>query len=896
MSVDFSKLIATPQGNTVHQKPADQQAVATPVAQVTPAAPSTQAASTPVVQQQLTKDTFTPQTPKTSEPVSFLDKALKYSGVVALVATPIAVIATHKFGNNGNDKVLKDLTNSVADIAKKIEDSTVFQKTIQEAQEGIKTAQNELKSQVTDVTKKVVELAGTVAGATLILNSIGNVKGGAKNQFKKSQEISPATIEILETEATKRINGEFQWPKIDNINAWMVTAETESFLSTGGLGQVAVQLPDAFNKKFEGDKENNIDIITPLYVSQNKDKNNKDIPEDKKQSFITKVNEKEYLYTGGGNKPNKINLKVVDSFKVKVYNPATASFKNEEVEILEGTYTSPATKATSKYTFIKNDKYFNIDPGANNPTGREKMYVTNVNNIDEEERMMFLSKASYEYLKRVKEGTVKDQQAPNILLANDWHAAAMAPLMRYKAPVDADKKAMSKETYDYIKNVPIIHITHNAKLEGVENDAKIADKIVRTLFEEDTDEISPKLRAYNEEGWPLSNGEGTYNSAKADVYLADRIVPVSNNYAKEITKSKDLTNNEETRMANKARDEHNTMIGIVNGYDKDRLRPNQNVMGKINDAFRTSLEYKPYDNLSGDQAYEAKQHNKKATFVALNELANRARSNELIIKNLKNPEKDDVKLYKADSCELPADLDINKVPFISSVGRFVEQKGFDYMVKGLTNIINNTKPGQEYPVVAILGSGDEEFIKPIKAFKDELLKTNPEAAKRIFIFTGFNNDMREAFGTGSDFFALPSKWEPCGLTQMECMSKGSIPIATSTGGLPDTIYDGKDGFLTDEFFGFASNEPIYPSEADVKSGKLRNNNKSLLKVRDNIDSYTVALSRAFETFYTNHDKIREMSVNAMERDFSWNLPNGPLDQYIELMKTGTVKRDTEATK
>ncbi len=96
---------------------------------------------------------------------------------------------------------------------------------------------------------------------------------------------------------------------------------------------------------------------------------------------------------------------------------------------------------------------------------------------------------------------------------------------------------------------------------------------------------------------------------------------------------------------------------------------------------------------------------------------------------------------------------------------------------------------------------------------------------------------------------MPSKFEPCGLTQMEAMAKGALPVARATGGLVNTIRDGVDGFV----------------------------------------SYTYAetLAKALETFYDDKDTIEKMRAAAMNKDFSWNAPNGALDKYHNLFHTGS---------
>ena len=68
-------------------------------------------------------------------------------------------------------------------------------------------------------------------------------------------------------EASSRIFGTRPWPQIENINAWMVTSETNEFKSDGGLGKVAEDLPNSFNKRFNKDSKNFMSVITPMYVN-----------------------------------------------------------------------------------------------------------------------------------------------------------------------------------------------------------------------------------------------------------------------------------------------------------------------------------------------------------------------------------------------------------------------------------------------------------------------------------------------------------------------------------------------------------------------------------------------------------------------------------------------------
>jgi starch synthase len=88
--------------------------------------------------------------------------------------------------------------------------------------------------------------------------------------------------------------------------------------------------------------------------------------------------------------------------------------------------------------------------------------------------------------------------------------------------------------------------------------------------------------------------------------------------------------------------------------------------------------------------------------------------------------------------------------------------------------------------VVVGGSGDEAVAQKMR----EAANQNPEC---VAFHDGYAD--ANAIFAGSDVMIMPSRFEPCGLMQMEAMRYGCIPIATDTGGLHDTIEDGKTGFL-----------------------------------------------------------------------------------------------------
>src|ERR1700679_3968168 len=93
--------------------------------------------------------------------------------------------------------------------------------------------------------------------------------------------------------------------------------------------------------------------------------------------------------------------------------------------------------------------------------------------------------------------------------------------------------------------------------------------------------------------------------------------------------------------------------------------------------------------------------------------------------------------------------------------------------------------------MAILGLGEPELehilSRVARAHRDD-----------IAVLVGFNEPMARRIIAGSDFTLMPSRFEPCGLTQMQAQRYGALPIAHATGGLVDTIEEGVTGFLFSE--------------------------------------------------------------------------------------------------
>ena len=113
-------------------------------------------------------------------------------------------------------------------------------------------------------------------------------------------------------------------------------------------------------------------------------------------------------------------------------------------------------------------------------------------------------------------------------------------------------------------------------------------------------------------------------------------------------------------------------------------------------------------------------------------------------------------------------------PLIGVVSRIVEQKGFDIMQKAQDELMK-----LDFSLV-VLGTGQPELEK----FLLDLKKRYP---KRVGVAIGFDNALAHRIEAGSDFFLMPSRFEPCGLNQMYSLRYGTIPIVRKTGGLSDTV-------------------------------------------------------------------------------------------------------------
>ena len=171
------------------------------------------------------------------------------------------------------------------------------------------------------------------------------------------------------------------------------------------------------------------------------------------------------------------------------------------------------------------------------------------------------------------------------------------------------------------------------------------------------------------------------------------------------------------------------------------------------------------------------------------------------------------------------------VPLFAMVTRMTEQKGFDLVAHVIDDLMTNNDMQ-----FMLLGSGDERFENFMRAAESRY-------KGRLCAYIGYNEELSHLVYAGSDFYLMPSRFEPCGLSQMIAMRYGSIPIVRETGGLRDTVAPYNE--YTDEGVGF--------SFANYDAWEMRN-------------AVLYALS-----FWNNKEVMHGLISRAMQADFGFEL-------------------------
>ena len=183
------------------------------------------------------------------------------------------------------------------------------------------------------------------------------------------------------------------------------------------------------------------------------------------------------------------------------------------------------------------------------------------------------------------------------------------------------------------------------------------------------------------------------------------------------------------------------------------------------------------------------------------------------------------------------------VPVLGMVTRMDVQKGVDIALKGLKML------GKQNWQLVLLGAGDPRLESMAKNLQAEM----PE---RVRVETRYDAKLARQIYGGADIFLMPSRYEPCGTSQMISMRYGCLPLVSAVGGLLDTVTDGVTGFTF---------------------------------VGTKVKAFNDAIRRAL-SLYPNRERWGEMQNAGMALDFSWpRSAQKYLELYKKLVETPSIK-------
>ena len=183
-------------------------------------------------------------------------------------------------------------------------------------------------------------------------------------------------------------------------------------------------------------------------------------------------------------------------------------------------------------------------------------------------------------------------------------------------------------------------------------------------------------------------------------------------------------------------------------------------------------------------------------------------------------------------------------PLFGVVSRLTDQKGLDLLLAALPGLL--AKGGQ----LALLGAGDAALETGFAA------AATAEAGSVGCVF-GYNEKLAHLFQAGADFIVVPSRFEPCGLTQLCALRYGAVPIVSHVGGLADSVVDANEAATG---AGVATGVQFYPPS---------------------VEALSIAFDRAFEII-RDPARTRRMRLNGMAADVSWRRP---ARQYAALYRS-----------
>ena len=174
------------------------------------------------------------------------------------------------------------------------------------------------------------------------------------------------------------------------------------------------------------------------------------------------------------------------------------------------------------------------------------------------------------------------------------------------------------------------------------------------------------------------------------------------------------------------------------------------------------------------------------------------------------------------------------IPLIGIISRLTDQKGFDLLIQSLVELDKLDCQ------IVLLGTGE-------KHYEELFTQAQKNLPEKISVNLKFDIALAQKIYAGADLFLMPSRFEPCGLGQMICQRYGAVPIVRKTGGLADTVFEGDNGFVFEQY---------------------------------DWVQLVAAINRAITTYH-DKDKFMKLQQACMNKDFSWDKSAG---DYVAMYK------------
>lgn len=714
------------------------------------------------------------------------------------------------------------------------------------------------------------------------LNLLANLNSdGSRIQLDKE------VVEEIQNVAKQIIHEKSLPPRLDpKATTWSLTAESIPE-KEGGLGEVPVQIAKNMTHEL---KMNNF-LLRPI----------NEIPG--VSTLVEKDGKWHYRF-------KDLNMEVDKVAEFDIYAFRNGRTEKQPVEVFYGI----DPKFGFKRLMFRNKDFF----------GASGLYKDS-QRASEKERFAFFPKAVYEFAKMkldpnsqtsyriFNEKIYNEIQAPDVMLLNDWHTAAMAGLAKILAPIEAAAGELSETAAAKLKKMNQVELIHNLDYQG--SDWMHGADIMNTLYGKYAYDVYTNAKTGLAPAG-LQNVhfiDGNINLANVAASLANKLKPVSFTYAQELGKEFDRSRSLQHIMQRRL--EAGTMVGQSNGWDRvvneisvknlDGFNKNLNSdKFEILQAGFNSLELNIKDRKDVDAVFSIYNSNPdKLSFEDnFNKLVKSLRELGIpkVTKLMENLDAEGITKIRLFMPEVHTD-DIetimkarlnNKHQFLDLMKSMAEYnkthpKFFNLAEDGVTDLSGINFDDLENQIVLDCGTrfvvqkGVDILAETMKQIYAEWPTKYPGKPKPIFpvggkdgeggkfeaLMRGFKSSMgkdaervpymvgytpNNIYQGGSDITLYPSWFEPDG-SKWESLNKGTPVVATRVGGHVDSIVDGYNGYL---------------SARTVPEVKAECMEKGYDYFETMVYDFKEAIYRACDDFF-NKDKWKQMVRHSIDGDQSW---------------------------